>query len=53
MNYAHNCLKALGQRLVKEGRTIESEEDNRAELANLYQDLVQNQLPILKALQVV
>ncbi len=47
--YAWNILAAQGQRLIKEGKTLETPEDNLAELtaqAGVFQETL---LPILKA----
>jgi len=46
-------ISAQGQRLVKEGRTLESAEENIAELTAQAHTFVEKQLPILKALQVM
>lgn len=46
-------LAAQGQKLVKEGKTLESAEDNLAELTAQAQTFHDKQLPIMKALQVV
>jgi SAM-dependent methyltransferase len=46
-------LSAQGQRLVKEGKALESAEDNLAELTAQAQTFVDKQLPILKALQIL
>ncbi|MBK5967527.1 MULTISPECIES: hypothetical protein [Thiorhodovibrio] len=46
-------LKSQGQRLLKEGKPMESEEDNRAELRHQAEAFPAKQLPILKVLQVV
>jgi hypothetical protein len=45
-------LSAQGQRLVKEGNALESDEDNLAELTNKVQTFADKQLPVLKALQI-
>ena len=45
-------LSAQGQRLVKEGKALESAEDNLAELTVQAQTFADKQLPILKALQI-
>ena len=47
--YAWNILAAQGQRLIKEGKTLETPEDNLAELtaqAGVFQEKL---LPVLKA----
>ena len=45
-------LAAQGQKIVKDGKTLESAEDNLAELTTQAQTFAQKQLPILKALQI-
>lgn len=45
-------LSAQGQRLLKEGKTLETAEDNLAELTTQANDFAAKQLPILKALQI-
>jgi SAM-dependent methyltransferase len=46
-------LAAQAQRLVKEGQTLESAEDNLAELTAQAQAFAEKQLPIFKSLQIV
>ena len=46
-------LAAQGQRLLKEGKTLETAEDNLAELTTQAHEFAVKQLPILKALQIV
>lgn len=46
-------LESQGQRLLKDGATLESAEDNHAELNLQAQSFADKQLPILKALQIV
>jgi len=46
-------LAALNQRLTKEGKTIESAEENLAELTRQASEFADKRLPILMALQVV
>jgi Predicted methyltransferase regulatory domain len=46
-----SILASQGQRLVKEGKAIESAEENIAELTQQAQTFADEQLPILKALQ--
>ena len=43
-------LSSQGQRLVKEGKTLETPEDNVAELTAQAKVFADKQLPILKAL---
>ena len=45
-------LQALGQRLTKEGKALETADENLAELAAQAQTFAERQLPILKALQI-
>lgn len=46
-------LAAQGQKIIKEGKTLETAEENLAELTAQAQAFADKQLPILKALQVV
>jgi hypothetical protein len=46
-------LASQGQKIVKEGKTLDSAEDNLAELTAQAQTFHDKQLPIMKALQVV
>jgi hypothetical protein len=50
--HAWAVLLALGQKLVKEGKTLETPEENIAELTSQAQTFAEKQLPILKALQI-
>ena len=45
-------LVAQGQKIVKEGKTLETPEDNQAELMAQATAFAEKQLPILKALQI-
>lgn len=45
-------LHAQGQRLVHDGRTLESEADNREELQRMAGDFLEKRLPLLRALHV-
>jgi hypothetical protein len=45
-------LAAQGQRIVKEGKQLETTEENLAELTAQAQAFADKQLPILKALMV-
>ena len=45
-------LQAQGQKIVKDGKTLETPEDNLAELQAQAEVFAQKQLPILKALQI-
>jgi len=51
--YVWQVLQVQGQRLLKEGKTLESAEENLAELNQQARDFAEKHLPILKALQVV
>jgi hypothetical protein len=46
-------LSTQNQRLIKEGKTLESAEDNIQELVSQANDFARKRLPILKALEVV
>lgn len=50
--YAWQILAAQGQKIVKEGATLETAEENLAELANQATAFAQKQLPVLRALQI-
>ena len=50
--FAWSWLKVQGQRLVKEGQTLNTEEENIAELTRQASEFEQKDLPILKALQI-
>lgn len=50
---AWQVLAGQGQKLVKEGKALESSEENLAELTSQAQAFAEKQLPILEALQVV
>jgi hypothetical protein len=50
--FAWSLLVAQGQRLIKEGKTLERPEDNLAELTAQAQTFAEKQLPVLRALQV-
>lgn len=45
-------LQAQGQKLLKEGKTLETAEENMAELTRQAEEFAQKRLPILKALQI-
>lgn len=49
-NFAWQILAAQGQRILKEGSTLETPEENLAELAGQAADFAEKQLPVLKAL---
>lgn len=50
--FAWNILQAQGQRLVKEGKTVDKAEDNLAELQAQAQRFMTKNLPALKALMI-
>jgi hypothetical protein len=45
-------LAAQGQRVMKDGKPLESTEANLAELHMIANDFAEKQLPILKAVQI-
>jgi hypothetical protein len=45
-------IAAQGQKLVKEGKTLETPEENLAELTEQAKEFAEKQLPVLKALQI-
>lgn len=51
--FTWQCLASLNQRLTKEGKAIESVEENLAELTRQAIDFAEKRLPLLKALQIV
>ncbi len=51
--YAWQVLSSQNQRLIKDGKTLETPEDNLAELGRQADEFAQKQLPALKALQIV
>jgi len=51
--FAWHVLAAQGQKLLKDGKTLESPEENLAELTSQAKVFQSKQLPILRALQVV
>ncbi|MBC7499547.1 MAG: methyltransferase regulatory domain-containing protein [Herminiimonas sp.] len=52
-DFVWQLLVAQGQKIVKDGVTLESAEDNLAELTMQANDFAQKQLPIVRALQIV
>jgi hypothetical protein len=50
---AWGVLNVQGQKLIKEGKTIESPEDNLAELTSQIETFAKDNLPLLKAMGVV
>ncbi|WP_323029260.1 class I SAM-dependent methyltransferase [Castellaniella defragrans] len=53
VQFGWGALSALGQRLVKEGKTLETDAENIAEITVQAEVFLTKQLPILKALQIV
>lgn len=51
--YTWEILAAQGQRLVKDGKTLEDVDENLGELSRQANSFAEKQLPILKALQIV
>ncbi len=51
--FCWQLLQAQGQRIIKDGKTLESPEENLAELTAQAQTFADKQLPILKALQII
>lgn len=51
--FAWDILAAQGQRLLKDGKALESVEDNMAELTTQATTFAEKRLPILQALQIV
>ena len=50
--FVWQILSAQGQKLVKDGKTLEMPEDNLAELTAQATAFAEKQLPVLKALQI-
>ena len=50
--FVWDILTSQGHRLIKEGKVIESEEGNLAELKSLHEAFTQQQLPVLQQLKV-
>lgn len=48
-----STIASQGQRLLKDGKTLETDEENIAELTAIANAFVEKQLPVLKALQIV
>ena len=51
--FAWQALKGVGQKLLREGKLLESDEDNLQELNQRAAAFAQGMLPVLRALQVV
>lgn len=52
-DFAWQVLNAQGQRIVKEGKALDTPEENLAELRTQAATFAEKQLPVLKSLQVV
>lgn len=50
--FVEKILVAQGQKIVKEGKALETQQEHLAELTSQANDFSMKQLPILKALQV-
>jgi hypothetical protein len=50
--FALQVLAAQGQRLIKDGKTLQSTEENVAELTLQANEFAQKRLPVLKALEI-
>ena len=48
-----SIILAQGQRLIKEGKTLESAEENIDELKSMAERFLDTRLPIIKALQII
>lgn len=53
VDFAWETLKLQGQGLIKDGKTLQTDEENKGELLKLANELVESKLPILRALQIV
>ena len=51
--FTWQILAVQGQKIVKEGKTLETPDENLAELTTQAHDFATKQLPIMKALQVI
>lgn len=51
--FVDGILSAQGQKIVKEGKALETQDEMLAELNNMAKDFSGKQLPILKALQII
>lgn len=51
--FTWQLLAAQGQKIVKEGKTLETPDENLAELTAQAHDFATKQLPIMRALQVI
>ncbi len=50
--FTWNILNAQGQRLIKEGKALDSAEENLAELTTQAEEFLEQRLPVLKALHI-
>jgi hypothetical protein len=51
--FAWDLLAAQNQRILKDGKTLETQEENLAELARDAREFIDQRLPVLRALQIV
>jgi uncharacterized coiled-coil protein SlyX len=51
--FVEQTLASLGQKIVKEGKPLDTSEQQLAELTRQAHEFANKQLPILKALQVI
>ncbi len=51
-NFCWDIIQSQGQRLIKDGKTVETVEENKAELLVQAKDFSEKRLPVLKALGV-
>lgn len=51
--FAYEILAAQGQKIIKDGKMLENDEDNLVELTTQATDFAENGLPILRALAIV
>ena len=52
-SFVEGILRAQGQKIVKEGNTLETQEETLAELERLANDFSDKLMPILKVLQIL
>ena len=53
VNFVYQILSMQGQRIIKNGQTLETENENRAELMGQAEEFNAGLLPVLKALEIV
>ena len=52
-SFVFDILNSQGQRLIKDGQTLESEQDNRAELMRLCETFKEKALPLYQRLRLI